>query len=182
MLTALLTIGQQARASVSRVFEVIDSPAGADRDAGRDRRCRPARAASSSTTSASATLPSEPVLRGLGCPCGRARPLALVGDPGSGKSTISLLLPRFYDVQRRRGAGRRPRRPRPRRIASLRPSIGLVLEESFLFSDTVRANIAYGRPDATDEQIRRRRPGCRGRRVHHARCRRATRPWSASRG
>src|SRR5579859_2285884 len=76
----------------------------------------------------------------------------MIGSSGSGKSTVSLLLPRFYDVDS--GAVRIGGHD----VAdvtrdSLRAAIGLVMEESFLFSDTVRANIAYGRPDATDEQV-----------------------------
>lgn len=77
----------------------------------------------------------------------------MVGASGSGKSTVSLLLPRFYDVTR--GAvlvGGHD--VRELTTASLRAAIGLVPEDSFLFSDTVRNNIAYGRPDASDEQIR----------------------------
>ena len=97
-------------------------------------------------------LPSEPVLRGLSLRVRPGETLALVGTSGSGKSTISLLLPRFYDV--RSGAIRVGGHDvRDVTLNSLRASIGLVLEESFLFSDTVRANISYGRPDATDAQV-----------------------------
>ncbi|WP_316311238.1 ATP-binding cassette domain-containing protein, partial [Clavibacter michiganensis] len=77
---------------------------------------------------------------------------AVVGPSGSGKSTVSLLLPRFYDVTR--GAvlvGGHD--VRELTLDSLRAAVGLVPEDSFLFSDTVRANIAYGRPDATDEEV-----------------------------
>ncbi len=97
-------------------------------------------------------VPSEPVLRGLSLRVRPGETLALVGTSGSGKSTISLLLPRFYDVTS--GAIRvGVHDVRDLTIDSLRASIGLVLEESFLFSDSVRNNIAYGRPDATPEQI-----------------------------
>jgi ATP-binding cassette subfamily B protein len=76
----------------------------------------------------------------------------VVGTSGSGKSTISLLLPRFYDV--RGGAIRVGGQDvRDLTLDSLRASIGLVMEDSFLFSDTIRANISYGRPGATHEQI-----------------------------
>ena len=76
----------------------------------------------------------------------------MVGTSAPGKTTISLLLPRFYDV--RGGAIRVGGRDiRDLTLDSLRASIGLVMEDSFLFSDTIRANIAYGRPDATHEQI-----------------------------
>ncbi len=78
--------------------------------------------------------------------------VALVGAPGSGKSTVALLLPRFYDVHagtiRVDGVD-----VRDVTQSSLRRQIGVVFEETFLFSDTVRANIAYGRPDATDEEV-----------------------------
>ena len=78
--------------------------------------------------------------------------MAVIGASGSGKSTLSLLLPRFYDV---RGGAVRVGGHDVRDVTqeSLRRAIGMVMEESFLFSDTVRANIAYGRPDATMEQV-----------------------------
>jgi ATP-binding cassette subfamily B protein len=97
-------------------------------------------------------LPSEPVLRGLSLHVRPGETSPWSARPGSGKSTISLLLPRFYDV--RGGAIRVGGHDvRDLTLDSLRASIGLVMEDSFLFSDTVRANIAYGRPDATQEQI-----------------------------
>lgn len=77
----------------------------------------------------------------------------MVGTSGSGKSTVSLLLPRFYDVS----AGRvlvGGHDVRELTLESLRAAIGLVPESSFLFSDSVRDNIAYGHPDATDAQVR----------------------------
>ena len=97
-------------------------------------------------------LPSQPVLRGLSLQVEPGETLALVGTAGSGKSTISLLLPRFYDVT---GGALRVGGHDVRDLTrdSLRAAIGLVMEESFLFSDTVSANIAYGRPDATRQQI-----------------------------
>ena len=97
-------------------------------------------------------VPSEPVLNGLSLRVRAGETLAVVGSSGSGKSTISLLLPRFYDV--RSGAVRVGGHDvRDLTLDSLRAAIGLVMEESFLFSDSVRANIAYGRPEATQEQI-----------------------------
>ena len=79
--------------------------------------------------------------------------VALVGGTGAGKSTLLSLVPRFYDPT---GDGD-PRRDRDlRKITkkSLRAQIGIVLQDTLLFSTTVRENIAYGRPDATDEEIR----------------------------
>jgi ATP-binding cassette subfamily B protein len=150
-LTNLITIGQEARASVIRVYEVIDSrPVLTEKpDAlvlprgGKDIELDDVHFG---------YLPSEPVLQGLSLRVRPGETLAVVGTSGSGKSTISLLLPRFYDV--RSGSIRVGGHDvRDLTIDSLRASIGLVLEESFLFSDTVRNNIAYGRPDATTEQI-----------------------------
>ncbi|MBW8822592.1 MAG: ATP-binding cassette domain-containing protein, partial [Streptomyces sp.] len=94
----------------------------------------------------------RPVLDGLSFEIRAGETLAVVGSSGSGKSTVSLLLPRFYDVTH--GAvliGGHD--VRELTLDSLRAAIGLVPEDSFLFSDTVRNNIAYGRPDATQEEV-----------------------------
>jgi ATP-binding cassette subfamily B multidrug efflux pump len=78
--------------------------------------------------------------------------LAIVGPTGSGKTTLVNLIPRIYDA----APGSvlidgRPIREYP--LADLRASIGLVPQETFLFSETVRENIAFGRPNATDQQV-----------------------------
>jgi ATP-binding cassette subfamily B protein len=150
-LTNLITIGQEARASVIRVYEVIDSrPVLTEKP---DAIVLPAGSSEVELDDVHfGYVPSEPVLRGLSLHVSPGETLAIVGTSGSGKSTISLLLPRFYDV--RSGAIRVGGHDvRDLTIDSLRAAIGLVLEESFLFSDTVRNNIAYGRPDATQEQV-----------------------------
>ncbi|MFH8405095.1 ABC transporter ATP-binding protein [Streptomyces sp. NPDC018019] len=153
MLAMMLTVGQQARAGVERVFELVDTePVIEERT---DAHELPA--------DAPATVEFENVSFGYG----KGRPVledfslriepgetvAVVGTSGSGKSTVSLLLPRFYDVT----AGRvlvGGHDVRDLTLESLRAAIGLVPENSFLFSDSLRDNIAYGTPDATDEQIR----------------------------
>ncbi|MFB6817035.1 ABC transporter ATP-binding protein [Streptomyces sp. NPDC056347] len=150
MLAMVLTVGQQARAGVERVLELIDTeptmkdgtrelpadaPAGVEFD---DVRF--------------GYTDDRPVLDGFSLTIEPGETVAVVGASGSGKSTVSLLLPRFYDVTR--GAvlvGGHDVRELTQ--SSLRAAIGLVPEDSFLFSDTVRANIAYGVPDATQEQI-----------------------------
>src|SRR5206468_193864 len=80
--------------------------------------------------------------------------VALIGHTGSGKTTLASLVPRFYDVQAGRvvvdGAD-----VRDAELASLRREIGIIAQDPFLFSATVRENIAFGRPDATDEEIER---------------------------
>src|SRR5208283_1218303 len=151
MLTALVTIGQESRASVIRVLEVIDSrPVISDKPGAEPLSADAAGIEFDDVRFG--YVPSEPVLRGLSLRVSPGETVAVVGTSGSGKSTISLLLPRFYDVS---GGAVRVGGHDVRDVTqdSLRGAIGLVLEDSFLFSDTVRSNIAYGRPDATDEQI-----------------------------
>ncbi|MEU3728041.1 ABC transporter ATP-binding protein [Streptomyces sp. NPDC033538] len=159
MLAMVLTVGQQARAGTERVLELIDTEPGIE-DGTTDL---PADAPATvefddvafgygGTDSDSDSGKSRPVLDGLSFEIRAGETLAVVGSSGSGKSTVSLLLPRFYDVTR--GAvliGGHD--VRELTLDSLRAAIGLVPEDSFLFSDTVRGNIAYGRPDATDEEI-----------------------------
>ena len=151
VLTSLVTIGQEARASAIRVFEVIDSrPVITDKP---DAIELPADANGITFDDVKfGYVPSQPVLRGLTLDVRTGETVAVIGPSGSGKSTLSLLLPRFYDV---RGGAVRIGGHDVRDVTqeSLRTAIGMVMEESFLFSDSVRANIAYGRPDATFEQV-----------------------------
>jgi ATP-binding cassette subfamily B protein len=152
MVAGLVVTGQLARAGVERVYELIDSqpdivdgphaatlpagPVGLELD---DVRFGYAR--------------SEPVLDGVSLAVRPGETLAVIGTAGSGKSTVALLVPRFYDVQ---GGALRVggHDVRDVSLGSLRRTVGVVFEEAFLFSDTVRANIAYGCPDATDAQVR----------------------------
>src|SRR5271169_4569231 len=150
-LTMMVTIGQEARASVIRVFDIIDSrPAITDKP---DAIELPPDASGLSFDDVRfGYAPSQPVLRGLSLRIEPGETVAVVGASGSGKSTLAMLLPRFYDPQAgsvRVGGYDVAEVTRD----SLRAAIGLVMEDSFLFSDTIRANIAYGRPDATDEQV-----------------------------
>jgi ATP-binding cassette subfamily B multidrug efflux pump len=78
--------------------------------------------------------------------------VALVGSTGSGKSTLVNLVPRFYDVQQ--GSIRIDGTDiRDVTLASLRAHIGIVLQEATLFGGTIRENIAFGRPEASDEEV-----------------------------
>ncbi|MEV6578428.1 ABC transporter ATP-binding protein [Streptomyces sp. NPDC051582] len=150
MLAMVLTVGQQARAGVERVFELIDTEPVIE----EGTRELPA--------DAPATVefdgvgfgydPERPVLDGFSLSIAEGETVAVVGASGSGKSTVSLLLPRFYDADRGtvRVGGHDVRELT---YDSLRAAIGLVPEDSFLFSDTIRANIAYGHPEATEAQV-----------------------------
>ncbi|MFF1834601.1 ABC transporter ATP-binding protein [Streptomyces sp. NPDC058231] len=150
MLAMVLTVGQQARAGVERVIELIDTE-----PTMRDGALELPADAPASVEFDDVRFgydPERPVLDGFSLTIEPGETVALVGASGSGKSTVSLLLPRFYDVAH--GAvlvGGHDVRELTHE--SLRAAIGLVPEDSFLFSDTVRANLAYGRPDATQEQI-----------------------------
>jgi ATP-binding cassette, subfamily B, bacterial len=148
---SLIPLAQEARASAIRVFEVIDTrPVVTEKP---DAVTLPPGGHDIQLDDVTfGYLPSEPVLRGLSLRIEAGETVAITGTPGSGKSTISWLLPRFYDVTG--GAIRIGGHDvRDLTMDSLRASIGLVMEESFLFSGTIRDNICYGRPDATDEQI-----------------------------
>ncbi|WKX70433.1 ABC transporter ATP-binding protein [Streptomyces sp. XD-27] len=153
MLTMMLTVGQQARAGAERVFELIDAePALSERSDARDLPAdAPATVEFDHVTFGYEA--ERPVLDDVSLRIDPGETLAVVGASGSGKSTLSLLLPRFYDATG--GAVRIGGHDvRELTLRSLRAAIGLVPESSFLFSDTVRSNIAYGLPEATDAQVR----------------------------
>ncbi|MFF8773302.1 ABC transporter ATP-binding protein [Kitasatospora sp. NPDC015120] len=195
MLTMVITVGQQARAGVERVLQLIDErplvrerpdavtldlslPAVDDRAGertphavrGADAAGTPAAAVPAAGPRVAGPLTTEvalefdqvgfrydpehpaPVLHGLSLRLAPGETLALVGASGSGKSTVAQLVPRFYDPAS--GAVRLYGHDlRDLTLDSVRATVGIVPEESFLFSETVRTNIAYGRPDATDEQV-----------------------------
>ena len=95
-----------------------------------------------------------PVLDGFDLRVAAGESVALVGATGAGKTTVARLIPRFYDVEdgavRLDGAD-----VRTMALADLRRAIGIVFEDTFLFSDTIAANIAFADPDAAHEAIER---------------------------
>ena len=96
----------------------------------------------------------HPVLDGLDLHLAPGESLALVGPTGSGKSTIAGLLARLYDPDH--GAVELDGHDvRELRLSDVRQAVALVFEETFLFSDTVKENIRFARPDAPDEEIER---------------------------
>jgi subfamily B ATP-binding cassette protein MsbA len=143
---------QQSSSSLERVFEIIDlAPAIADQpgavalDAFRHT-------ISFENVSFRYADSEELTLRDIALTIRRGEVVAFVGMSGAGKSTLMDLLPRFHDVS----AGRITIDGHDLRDvtqASLRAQIGVVTQETFLFSDTIRYNIAYGRPHATPEEI-----------------------------
>ncbi len=96
--------------------------------------------------------PERPVLEKVGLDLEAGRTVALIGQTGSGKTTLASLVPRFYDVTEGRvtidGGD-----VRDVKLASLRAQIGVISQDPFLFSASVRENIAFGAPEATDEDI-----------------------------
>ena len=93
-----------------------------------------------------------PFLTDIDLPIAPGESFALVGPSGGGKTTLCQLLPRFYDVTK--GAVTVDGHDvRDVTQASLRRSIGIIQQDVFLFADTIRANIRYGRPDATDAEV-----------------------------
>ena len=97
-------------------------------------------------------IPKHPVINGVSLSVPAGKLVALVGPSGAGKSTILNLIPRFYEVDsgiiKIDGID-----VRDATLDSLRRNIALVSQEIILFDDTVRANIAYGRPDASEKEI-----------------------------
>lgn len=143
---------EQALAAAHHVWEVMDERATIDERP--DARPLPALRSEIELRNVSFGYANEsrPVLHDVSLRIQAGSMVALVGESGGGKSTLTKLLPRFHD----------PRDGlvlwdgidiRDATIASLRSQIALVTQETVLFNDTVRHNIAYGRPEATDAEI-----------------------------
>jgi ATP-binding cassette, subfamily B, bacterial len=150
-LAGVLTIGQQARAGVERIFQLLDlKSAIADPPAAIE--LPRLRGQIDFTDVSFAYGHGLPVLEEFDLHIAPGEKVALVGPSGSGKSTAAMLVSRFYDPST--GAVLVDDHDvRSVTLASLRRQVGVVFEESFLFSDSVRANIAYGRSDASDDDI-----------------------------
>lgn len=141
---------QAALAGAERVFEIIDSPAEAD-DAAAAPPLESIRGEVRFERVEFSYRPGTPVVKEMTLEAGAGKTLALVGPTGAGKTTLINLLTRFYEI----GAGRITidgMDIRSVRKADLRRCLGIVLQDTFLFSDTVLENIRYGRLSATDEE------------------------------
>ena len=151
-LTGLVNAGGEAAAGAQRVFEVLDTEP--------EIRSRKEAVVLSTLKGEvefrNVTLKYQDEnnhsLSDINLKVGQNKIVALIGPTGSGKTSLVNLIPRFYDVTE--GSllvdGHDVRNVE---LSSLRKQIGIVLQTSLLFSDTIRANIAYGRPDATEEEI-----------------------------
>jgi len=146
-------IGQAQRATASgeRIFEVLDEPEGVDdRPDAVDLPAGPGTIRFEGVSFAYAA--GRPVLEEINLEVAAGRTVALIGHTGSGKTTLAALVPRFYDATDGRilvdGVDVRDVTRR-----SLRREIGVISQDPFLFSATVRENIAFGVLDATHEQV-----------------------------
>jgi ATP-binding cassette subfamily B protein len=144
---------QRAIASGERIFEVIDAPEEVVERP--DARALPPGEGRLRFEHVSFGYDADrPVLEDVDIEVSPGKTIALIGHTGSGKSTLTALVPRFYDPTAGRvlldGVD-----VRDVKLRDLRAAIGLVSQDPFLFSATVRENISFGRPDATDADIAR---------------------------
>ena len=142
---------QSAIAGAERIFELLDEEPRV-RDAAGARPLDVTAGRVELSKAAFAYEPETPVLHGVDLVAEPGQTVALVGPTGAGKTTIISLLERFYDVQ----AGAVTIDGQDVRTVtqdSLRQSIGIVLQDTFLFADTIGHNIRYGRPDADDAEV-----------------------------
>jgi len=141
-----------AMAALEKIVEVLDTePAMADAPGARELPQIAGRVEFADVQFAYSATSAE-VLHGVSFAAEPGQTVALVGHTGAGKSTVVKLLARFYDPTSGRvlidGTDVRDVTAR-----SLRSQLGIVPQESFLFSGSVRSNIAFGRPEATDEEV-----------------------------
>jgi ATP-binding cassette subfamily B protein len=146
-------VGQSQRATASgeRIFEIMDEPEEiSDRPGAGEMPPGEGRVRYEHVSFEYA--PERLVLRDIDLELEPGRTVALIGHTGSGKTTLASLVPRFYDATTGRitidGID-----IRDVKLQSLRREIGIVSQDPFLFSATVRENIGFGRPDATDEDV-----------------------------
>ena len=155
LLSQVYTQAQSSLAGAERIYNILDSPT---------EEPDPATAVDLAGTRVEGALrfedvsfgyePGREILHGIDVAIAPGQTVAIVGPTGAGKTTLVNLIPRFYELAD--GSGRitlDDHDTRTIRKDSLRAQIALVLQEPFLFAGTVRDNIAYGRPDATPEEV-----------------------------
>jgi len=144
---------QEAAGAAQRIFELMDYPRGLPEPDSPKVLRSPVRGKVAFEGVTFRYGPALPlVLKGIDLTVAPGERVALVGTSGAGKSTMASLIPRFYDVEGGRvtldGVD-----VRELGLRELRSHIGIVPQEPMLFAGTVRENLAYGRPDATDAEI-----------------------------
>ena len=151
MLGQLVMMGQRAKASAGRIFEILDeNPEIVDRPGAYD--LLDVRGAIDFNHVSFTYDNGAEILRDFDAHLSPGETVAIVGRTGSGKSTVARLLDRFYDVTDG-DITIDGHDLRDVTLTSLRENVGVVLDEPFLFSISIRDNIAYGRPDASLEEI-----------------------------
>ena len=150
-ITSVLTEFQNSIASAARVFELLDEPAAPAEPADAVVLSEPEGRILLNQVDFSYT-PEVPLIQNLNLSVEPGQRIAIVGPTGCGKTTLINLLMRFYDVQ---AGSIQVDGHDIRQITrqSLRTSYGMVLQETWLKSASIRDNIAYGRPDATEEEV-----------------------------
>jgi len=150
-ISVLWTNIQSAIAGGERIFGLLDVPSAIEEDSSA-QALPPIRGKVEFTNVQAGYQEGQPVLRSVSFTAQPGETIAIVGPTGAGKTTMINLIPRFYDVTG--GAvlidGLDVRYVE---LESLRKQIGIVLQDTFLFSTTVMENIRFGRPDATDEEV-----------------------------
>jgi len=148
----IISLMAQAGASADRIFEIFDAKNDVENKPGAIELAAVDGLVEFRDVTFRYFAGSEPVLSDISFSAAPGQTVALLGATGSGKSSIINLIPRFYDVSEGQVLidGRDVRDVT---LESLRQHIGIVLQETVLFSGSIRDNIAFGRPDATDEEI-----------------------------
>jgi ATP-binding cassette subfamily B protein len=141
---------QAALAGSERVFEIIDTPAEVDKAADSPLPT-PVQGNVRFSDVSFGYLPDQPVIKHMTLEAKAGQTIALVGPTGAGKTTLINLLSRFYEVNDG-SISIDGRDIRDVSKSDLRQKLGIVLQDTFLFADTVMENIRYGRLDATDEE------------------------------
>lgn len=148
----IITQMSQASASATRIFEILDAQSEVEDESGAQPLAKVDGLVSFENVTFRYFGGEDPVLNQVNFTAQPGQTVALLGMTGSGKSTFINLIPRFYDPSEGRVLidGQDVRHTT---LESLREQIGIVMQETTLFSGTIRDNIAFGRPDASEEEV-----------------------------